>query len=276
MKVGMEQRFQRAADGIGRVPDVVKKAARTATQQALNQGRDAVYARMRSVFDRPTPYALGSLLVELEASGKAEGLVAVRGKGDVGASGVPAQSYLRAQIEGGTRRWKRFEVALLRAGLLPRGWFVVPGSAARLDAFGNMSRGQVVQVMAYLSLFRQQAQQQRTPRSNMTDAGRAKLKAGTRRRFGVEMFVSTPTQKGRGALPFGIWTRQVVGRNTSTAGPAAPARPIVLFVKSTRYRQRLDFFGELQKSTAKRLPELLDQAVRTGRRGLPATAGGAR
>jgi hypothetical protein len=269
MKVGMEQRFQRVADGIGRVPDVVKKAARTATQQALNQGRDAVYARMRSVFDRPTAYALGSLLVELEASGKAEGLVAVRGKGDVGASGVPAQSYLRAQIEGGTRRWKRSERALQKSGLLPRGWYAIPGSAARMDAFGNMSRGHVLEILDYLRAARVD---NKVRRSSITDEGRAKRKRGIGKRFGFEYFVVLPGT--RGGLQPGVWVRQIATRKA--AGPAAPVRQVLTYVKATNYRARLDFFAELQGATAKALPVLLDQAVASARRGLPLSAGGTR
>lgn len=275
MKLSLKHRLHDVAQQVGKVPEVARDMARRAMGPTLKAGREAVYAAMRRGFDRPTPYALNALRVEEPgAAGPLRGAVMVKGRQDVPGSAIPPQSFLRAEILGGARRWKRLEVALLRAGMLPRGWYAVPGAGARLDQYGNMSRGQVVQVMAFLQLFSVARGERRAGyRSNSSAASRARVERGTRYRFGVELFVSSPTQAyRRGGLAPGVWTRQVNATNsrgksvTKAAGALAPLRPVLLFVRSAKYRQRLDFFGELQRSTSAAFSVELDRAGLAARR----------
>lgn len=272
MKMAVRHRLPEVAQQLGQVPGIAAEIGRRAIGPTLRAGRESVYAAMRRGFDRPTPYALNALrLEEPGAAGPLQGAVMVKGRPDVSGSAIPPQSFLRAEILGGARRWKRLEVALMRAGLLPRGWYAVPGAGARLDQWGNMSRGQVVQVMSFLQLFATARGERRGGyRSNSTAASRARLERGTRNRFGVELFAASPLQAfKRGGLPPGIWTRQTNTRTTRTAGAPAPLRPVLLFVRSTRYRVRLDYFGELQRSTAAVLPVQLERAGQAVRRARP-------
>ena len=270
MRLKVSHRLADLVQQAGKIPGLAEDAARQAVARTLPRGRDAVYAAMRRVFDRPTPYALNALKLQMpDQAGALQGAVMVKGPVDVRGAGVPAQSFLRAQISGGSRRWKRFEVALMKRGYLPRGWYAVPARGARLDAWGNMSRGQVVELMSWLGLFGS-ARGERAAgyRANKTEKSKARARAGTRNRFGVDVFVSSPLQAyRRGGLAFGIYMRQT-GATKRTAGPARPVTPVVLFVKTSRYRQRLDFFGELQRATAAELPAQLERALKAVRLGV--------
>jgi hypothetical protein len=262
----MKPRIRHRVPDLMRQVDVVPQVGNEALRRGLNatvrKGPPAVQSVMRRVFDRVTPYALNAMRVQ-EAQGQGTQLkagVMIKGAQDIAGSAVPPQSFLRAQILGGTRRWKRFEVALMRAGLLPRGWYVVPGQGARLDAYGNMSAGHVVQLMAYLQLFKAQSSGRR---QNMSDKRRQQLGRSTRRRRGVEYFVQLANVAGPGGrrdLAPGIWERADFG----AAGKGI--RPVVLFVRTNRYRPRLDYFGTLQRHAAAVMPTEIERAVALVRR----------
>lgn len=269
MKTTVRHRLRDLVQQAQTIPATVEIAARVAINSTLPRGRDAIYSAMRRAFVSPTPYALNALRLELVPDGGAlAGAVMVKGRQDVPGGAVPAQSFLRAEITGGARRWKRFEVALMKRGHLPRGWFAIPAIGARLDRWGNMSRGQVVELMSWLELFgTARGARAAGYRANKTEASKAKARAGTRNRFGVDVVLSSPTQAyRRGGLPFGIYTRQTNARTTRAAGPPKPLLPVVVFVKSANYRQRLDYFGELQRATAQDFPQQLALAVDKVRR----------
>ena len=56
----------------------------------------------------------------------------------MGGKGIEPEKILQAEIFGGSRRPKRSEVALRRVGILPDGYFLVPGQACPLDQYGNV------------------------------------------------------------------------------------------------------------------------------------------
>ena len=272
MKTFHRQRFGDVARQVAQVPGIAAEAGRRAVNATAKSGREAVYLAMRRAFDRPGDYTMRALRVEEgQSAERIEAGVMVRGRQDVAGSAIPPQSFLRAQILGGSRRWKRFEVALMKRGILPRGWYAVPGSAARLDQWGNMTGGHVVQLMAWLQLFKVANGERRGGRvRNMTPRNRERMRRGTANRFGVDVFVSSPLQAyRRGGLPFGIWQRQTNARTRRTHGAPAPVRPVVLFIRSAKYRQRLDFFGELQRHSAAQFPLELDRAMPAARRARP-------
>ncbi len=264
MKLKIRHRVPELQAQVERIPGLVREASRRAANTTARGGTQAVYAAMRGAFRNPVPYTLRSLrTVEAQPGAEPGAAVMVRGRPDAAGGAVPQQSYLRAQIQGGGRRWKRFEVALMKRGILPRGWYAIPGKGARLDAYGNMSAGQIVQLMSWLQLFATgRGERLAGRRLNTTGAKLAKVREGTANRFGVELVVSSPLQAYRkGGLPPGIYSRQVNRRTTRTAGPPSPLLPVIVFVKSASYRARLDFFGELQRHTAQQLPLEVDRAT---------------
>jgi len=221
-------------------------------------------AEMRRRFDRPTPYTLNALRV---VPAKKTSLTARVWFKDFAGKGTVAEDYLLPQVEGGTRSQKRFERALRRIGIMTENEFAVPGAGAKLDAYGNMGRGQIVQILAYLQAFGEQGY-----RANMDAKGRARLARTTKKRRGVEYFVSRGPGTWTGArswkngraqhLPRGIYQR------TSFAFGKA-IKPVVLFVPRATYRPRFDFHGVanqvVHRDLLTELRKAMAEATRTAR-----------
>jgi hypothetical protein len=261
-------------------------SARALNEHALLDQRPALQAEMETRFDRPTPFIKQSLWVDRAEPQRPEVKIYPRYPGG---KGVDPANVLRPEVQGGTRRAKRAERALQRIGVLPPGWFMVPGSAAPRDAYGNVPGSFIVRVLSYLQAFGEQGY-----RANMTARNRSKLSGKGRwvngrfvpegargavasaprayRKGGVEYFVSRgkgtwgamPHQGRQGRrqhLPPGIWARSgVYGESI---------KPIFLFVRATQYRVRYPM-GEIARGIAqahlpRRLQASLQHALRTAR-----------
>lgn len=217
--------------------DAVGKQARFAAMRAINETAKDVQAGIKAeimrVFDRPTPYITSSFRITTWAT--RDRLEAVIEPKYIGGKGVDPNSVLAAEISGGTRRLKRSEVALQRAGILPRGMVTVPGAGAPLDQYGNLKGSFIVQLLSYFQAFSEQGY-----KANMTDKRKAQLAkrrvsaSGFRQIAGVEYFVAYGKLRGgrSGHLHPGIWSR------TGTHG--AVVKPILMFVRQATYRPRLD------------------------------------
>lgn len=203
-----------------------------AVQRALigtaNAIRDAEHAEMQRVFDRPTRWTLGAIKVKPTAKWQVSvGIL------DPDGFYRRAQNYLSTQVVGGERRIKAFESALQRRGVMPTGWFAVPAAGAELDQYGNVSVGQLKQILSWFDA----AERSLGSRQNMYEAGRAKRRKGTRRRRGFEYFVVMP---GRGALGGRhVLHPGIYKRTTFVFGKAI--KPVLLYVARARYQSRYDF-----------------------------------
>lgn len=210
---------------IRRLNDMQRRQVPFATARALTRTAQAVQqdlkAEMARVFDRPTRYTLGALRVR--PATKTNLSATVHYKNEPGRDG--AGGYLQPQIKGGPRPYKRFEQHLQRAGILPPGFFVVPGSGVRLNAFGNMSPGQITQVLSGV-------------RAAPDIYARSSKASARRNPKPLQYFVS----RG-GHLPLGIWQR--VGQ---------AVRPIMMFVRSPAYKVRFRFFDVASRSATKHFP----------------------
>ena len=204
-------------DLTGAIQRQAQSAMRSAVQFTAHEVRVGLRTEAQAVFDKPTPYTLSRTTV---VSGN-NGLTATVRLQDSG-------RYLNPQIRGGSRPWKRFEFLLGRVGVLPQGMYAIPTRFARMDAYGNMSRGQIVQILAWFS-----ANGANSRRQNMTDATRAKRTAGTRRQAGYEYIA---IQRKEGGFTPGVYEL-----NHFTAGTAI--RPVLIFVRTPFYRPRWDFNG---------------------------------
>ena len=105
-----------------------------------------------AVIDRPNPYTQRSLFMRRATVQRP--VAEVWFKDDTAASrmGTPAAVYLAPQVSGGARRVKRFEKALQLAGHMPSGYQCVPGGGCKRDAYGNPSRGQIIQILSQLRI----------------------------------------------------------------------------------------------------------------------------
>lgn len=225
----------RALDAVGsnQIPFATAKAL-TATAGLV---REAEYREMRDVFDRPTPYTLNSLFVKPATK---QSLTATVWLKDVaGKRGTPAAAYLSPDIAGGARVLKPFELMLRTAGVLPSSYYAVPGSGATIDAYGNMSRGQINQILAYFRAFPQTGYL-----ANTTDKKRAALARGTKKRIGFEYFVGQP---GNGELPLGVWQRFNLAHGSAI-------KPILIFVDHATYKAIYDFAYTAESTVEREFP----------------------
>jgi len=195
---------------------------------------------MQQVFDRPKPYTLNSIFVQ-PANKKDENPTArVWLKDDLESAlstrqftgaGLAAE-YLWPEIGGGSRNAKRFENRLRNAGLLPPGWFVVPGRGAKLDRYGNLDLGQLVAVLAKLGTIRE-----------ATDYGRRKRKT---KFANAQYFVSRGERLHRG-----VWQR-LAGRKLI---------PVYLFVDRVSYRRIFEFDRVAREAALRLLPGEFEVAI---------------
>lgn len=271
----------RALDRQARFAQVV---ALTRTAQ---DGKAAEVAEIDRAIDRPTPYTRGAVYVQPATPARPESAFGLKDDLTYSAPGHQPTNYLRPQIEGGQRNIKAFERLLQLAGHMPQGWKAVPGDAARLDAYGNVSRGQIIQVLSQLRLQltagydRNLARPSPLPRftraqvAAMSPAQRSALAVQRRAntsyrqalvRAGGRFFVVRQGQSGK--LPPGVYIRQVFGRKTY--GPARRfPKAVFVFVRAATYRRRLDWDQVAERTVAERLDyhlgAELDRALATAR-----------
>jgi hypothetical protein len=231
--------------------------ARTLTKTAQDV-KAAETKALPEQLDRPTRFTMNALFVRPATKSRLEAVVWLKDTGD-----AAARKYLSMQIEGGTRAPKRFEQALQRVGLMPKGFVAVPGRDVERDAFGNVPAKLIVQLLSYLSAFSEQGY-----RANMTDKRKSKLanvvrsESGSLRINGVQYFVSRGRGEYTGArswmhgkqqhLPAGIWSK------TGTHG--VDVKPVFLFVPAARYRPRFTFESVAAASINERLIANWNQA----------------
>lgn len=235
------------SDQIKRILDgVVKDQVPFATAKALTGTaqlvKKALITEMSSAFDRPTPYTLRSLFLSPAKKTKLEARVWL--KDDAG-KGTPATKYLLPQIEGGGRRHKRFERALAAVGLLPQGMYVVPGEAAKMDAYGNMARGQVVQILSALKAAETYAGH---------SANRTARSAKRKGRKLAEYFVGNPG--GGDGKPTGVWQRFGFAYGSAV-------KPVAIFTRQPQYRVRYKFYDIAEHVVTTEFESQFNAAVAT-------------
>lgn len=243
---GLTMAFKVEISGIDELVSKVKQhessqlpyiIAKTLTDTAKS-AQAALIHEMKDVFDRPTPFILNSTYIKPATKSAHEAFVGIK---DYAGKGNPADKVLQAEVFGGSRRLKRFERALRSVGVLPSNHYVVPGAAAKLDAHGNISSGQIIQILSYFKAFPEAGH-----RANMTDAKKAKMAKGSKRNHqGVAYFVSDGS-RGRG-LRAGIYARYGFARGSAV-------KPVMLFVESAVYEKRFDI-GEVVQITASQVME---------------------
>lgn len=211
-----------------------QKAVEIAAQRALLKTaqsiRDAEKVEMERVFDRPTKWTLGAM--KIKVTNKFEIHVGVV---DPDGYYKRAANYLGTQILGGSRRAKASEKALQHYGLMPQGWYSVPGAGAQIDRYGNISSGQIRQILSWFGA----AERSAGSTQNMTADGRAKRRKGTKKNVGYEYFCVMPGRQKNLKQP-GIYQRFFFGHGKSI-------KPILIYVKQTNYSKRFDFEGTARR-----------------------------
>lgn len=247
MKLDVSVDIESAVRRLGVAQKQARYAAMVAINRALPEMQRAVVAEMAARFDRPTPYTLGGTFKKQATRDSLEGMVALKDERAAG-KGTPATKYLSPSVFGGDRNEKRFERALRAAGTLPNGMYAVKGQAAKVDGFGNMARGQIVQILAYFQAFGEQGY-----KANTTAKSREKLKKGSKARYGVTYFA---LRSPRGKLPPGVY-------QSIRTGFGYAVKPVLIFVDGApNYERRFDFYGVAGRVARERFRPLFAQALR--------------
>lgn len=220
-KISVKHDLDKAMAVYPRQQKQVRFAAAVTLTKVAQVAREDQYEQMRRVFDRPTRFTLNSLFLKRATPNDLEAVVYLKD------TNGPNGHYLLPQIRGGSRVPKPFELALQRSGVLPNGYVAVPASGARIDAYGNMERGQIIQVLSFLQSFAEQGYA-----ANATPEKRKRLARGSKKRQGFAYFVSG-REKGK-RLPLGIWQRTHFGMGTAI-------RPVLLFYRRVHYRAVYEF-----------------------------------
>ena len=243
LRIALEQLSKRRIDA----------AIATALTRTVVRVRAEMVKALPTVFDRPTPYTVRQLRYIAATASNLNAAVGfdIAAVTDIGGRVIAyrqlgpnertADTYIRPNIEGGPRRYKGLEVALRSIGALPVGWFAVPGDGATRDAFGNVPRGQVVQILSQLRTNRLAGYS-----SNMSFDARKQINA--QRKAGGRFFVIQPNSK----VPPGIYQREFIGNNIT---------PIFIFVKNARYRRRYDFTRTAMRHATMILPKEIDKVI---------------
>lgn len=179
---------------------------------------------MQRVFDRPTRFTLNALQLKPAKRDDFDAKVFFK---DFIPKGTPAGRYLDPQIEGGDRRLKRSEKHLRNKGFLPSGMYLVPGRDTKLNAFGNIPKGQMTKALSDVGA-------QFNPQQNTT-----------RKR---KKYFWLPRAGRRLA---GIYYRS-----------GGQMKALMVAVRRPTYRRRFDFFRESQGVTDRRLGPNIDRAFK--------------
>lgn len=216
---------------------IERKQIPFATMNTLNNlafaSQRTLRTHMERVFDNPVRYTVNSTKVQKASKNHLTARVWIKDKGDAG-KGVPPSEFLLPHIRGGGRNAKSHELALRRIGILPYGWFAIYGIGADIDAFGNMKRRQLTQILAYFQAFGRYS----GDNANMTAEKKRRLAKGTRRTRGRAYFAAIPGRERTKHLLPGIYMRE-------SRGSFSVLKPVLIFVnKVPQYtKEKLDFYG---------------------------------
>lgn len=227
------------------VTDLQKKHLPKAQVAAATRTGAYVFAALRSemeeVFEDPTDFTLKGLRYRKATTDRPVVSIWLE---EFSGKGIAPATYLRPQIQGGTRRHKRFERALIERGLMSPLAFAVPGRQAPLDANGNVPGSFIVRVLSDLKAFGEQGYR----------ANRRGKRTG--RRKTNYFFVPRP---GSTLKPGVYWHM-----------PNKMLGVVFAFVSRPAYEKKYDFYGvgerAYQRVATRFMTEALQQLIRKDNR----------
>lgn len=249
MKVDVRTNFDAWTTALNVAERQVPFAAAQALTWTAKDVAGAETNEMSSVFDRPTPFTLNAPYVRPATKQTLQAEVGLKDQ-------AGHRHYLPIEIGGGSRPQKGFERMLQRIGVMRADEVAVPALGAITDAYGNMSRGQIVKILSQLRAFYAAGYD-----ANATNSRRSKAKRAREAYFvstgkGTHPFGGHSWSKGRMAqhLPRGIWVRLAFGARETAV------QPVLLFVSHASYAQRLRWPEVAAETIATRWPINFDRA----------------
>lgn len=237
----------------------------------------AVVAEMQAKFDRPTPYTLKAIKVVKSNKQNLAAYVGLRD--DAPSKGTNYQDALSHHFTGGNRFKKKSEYSLVNKGQFQGGKsYMGIASGANVDAYGNLSRSQIVMLMSYFNAFKEVGY-----KANKSDKQRANMAKGKRivgplqpspykTIGGIVYFMS----RGKGWF-VGQGKGWAAGRNqplgagiySKTGTHGVDVKPILTAIKPPNYRQLIDLRsivqGVISAEFKRNFASAFELAMRTAR-----------
>lgn len=223
-------------------PKRANRAAERTLDKMVDEIKDSVWSQLPKFFDRPTPYTLNSLKV---TKTQRHNMVAY-----VWFKKPPRmrQHYLVSQVEGGGRSFKGLELAMGNKFFAPAKPGNITGRGPQLDKYGNITGGQIRQIMSVLkvaersagysaNITARSAKRNRKPRDYVLLRTRhGKLPPGIYQRYQTDV---GPGRKTKKRLPPGEKQKSAFkGGFIQAAGLAH----VMYQVKQPTYKKRLPFY----------------------------------
>lgn len=174
------------AKALAAFPDKAHRACAVALNKTGKLIKEAEVAEMKAVFDNPTSYTLNSLKLTPATKDNLQATVWFKQPDRMG------QHYLVPQVDGGQRKLKGFERGVGLGEL-------TPALGAKLNRYGNVSPGQIRQILSVLG----KAETSAGYMANITDR--------SRRRNTKERDYVVIDSRQRGNLPLGVYQRFQTG-----------------------------------------------------------------
>jgi hypothetical protein len=210
--------------------DQVPFATASALTQTAKDMKGEHVTLLPLVFDRPTRFTINSLMVTPATKSKLSASVFFKEDNRQ----KYGKHYLMPQVQGGARPHKRFEFWLIKRGVMMADEYAVPARGLRLDSFGNVSAGTIVQILSQLAA---------GPDATQWETKASKKRAGSKRaRYFVPQLGSN--------LARGIWRHN-----------GKKIEPVLMFVKSVRYGVRYRFFDISRDAAEVRMPLNFDVSM---------------
>lgn len=220
-------------------------AAAVALTRTTKRVEEELRSAIRSSFDKPTAWTQRATVTQPATRERLEAAAVFKTRA-ASKNRRSASTILGHHFTGGSRAPKALEDWLARAGYISPGEFVVPGEAARMDANGNMQRGQIAQILSQLRAgpdATQYASKSKRSQARQDRAGR--------------MFWS----RG-GNLRRGVWVRHRFGFGSAV-------KPLLLVVSTPQYQRRIDLArigrSVFDQHFDRELRESMAHALRTAR-----------
>lgn len=186
-------------------------------------------------FDRPTAFTLKAARVKRATKTELEAQVGFPESQDT--SGRGRNEFIRPGAMGASsRRQKRTEYLLTKAGWLPPGWVTIPGSYAKrslIDAYGNIPGGIYKQIINVLQI------RYNKPKPISKASQRRAAAMGVNAEFFAVPPGPNNLGRNKGYLPSGVYRRTRTG-----------LQQYLLFIKRAGYEKRLDL-GDTAKAVAR-------------------------
>jgi len=233
---------------LSKLPKQLQRATETAIDMTGRQAKKDLQDEIKKVFHVPVPFSKNSPFYQPTQNHDMKGLIGLKEPARM------SRHYLWPQVEGGARKEKGFERALGMGKLLP-------GKGAKMTGAGNVSPGQIRQMLSVLG----KAEMSAGYSANITNRSRKRNKKER------DYFI---LRRAHGKLPPGVYQRYVkkgsrgFGAKTKAtmADPskawqqgqrrgrfaavirARGIKPIFVTGASGVYSPRLDFYGVVERT----------------------------